>query len=134
LVIAFPRWKKHGTRSNPSTPEHTGQRVQRTKKTVRSANLILLDWVLRDGTGIELCTALRSMKVRSPILFYTGLELTREQVNEAMTAGAQGFHDVLVEAREARLVLLDDLRFKRPIPIPWHLQWHRPKASFDRLP
>jgi DNA-binding response OmpR family regulator len=54
-------------------------------------DLFLLDWVLKDGTGIELCSALRSMEVTAPILFYAGLDLTSEQMNEAMTAGAQGF-------------------------------------------
>ena len=54
-------------------------------------DLILLDWVLRDGTGIELCNALRSMELTAPILFCSGVELTREQMNDAIAAGAQGF-------------------------------------------
>ena len=34
---------------------------------------------------------LRSMEVTAPILFNTGLDLTREQMNEAIRAGAIGF-------------------------------------------
>ena len=54
-------------------------------------DLFLLDWVLKDGTGIELCNVLRSLEVTAPILFNTGRDLTREQMNEAKTAGAKGF-------------------------------------------
>lgn len=54
-------------------------------------DLILLDWVLRDGTGVELCQAVRSMEVTAPVLFYSGKTITNELLDEAMRAGAQGF-------------------------------------------
>src|ERR1051325_2750292 len=35
-------------------------------------DLILLDWSLADGTGLELCKQIRAFDTRTPILFYTG--------------------------------------------------------------
>jgi DNA-binding response OmpR family regulator len=54
-------------------------------------DLILLDWVLEDGTGIELCRELRSIGVTAPVLFYSGKDITNELLDDAMRAGAQGF-------------------------------------------
>jgi DNA-binding response OmpR family regulator len=54
-------------------------------------DLILLDWVLEDGTGIELCRELRSIGVTAPVLFYSGKDITKELLDDAMRAGAQGF-------------------------------------------
>jgi DNA-binding response OmpR family regulator len=54
-------------------------------------DLILLDWVLEDGTGIELCRELRSIGVTAPVLFYSGKDITNELRDDAMRAGAQGF-------------------------------------------
>lgn len=53
-------------------------------------DLILLDWVLKDGTGIELCLALRRSGIDAPILFYSGVG-DRDEIQNAMRAGAQGF-------------------------------------------
>lgn len=53
-------------------------------------DLIVLDWVFADGTGIELCKMLRQTGVPAPILFYSGLGFNAE-VESAMQAGAQGF-------------------------------------------
>jgi DNA-binding response OmpR family regulator len=57
----------------------------------RNYDLVVLDWMLSDGTGIELCTVLRSIGMTVSVLFYTGLDLTSEQMKEALVAGAQGF-------------------------------------------
>jgi len=35
-------------------------------------NLIILDYVLPDGTGLELCRAIRRLDPHSPLLFFTG--------------------------------------------------------------
>lgn len=53
-------------------------------------DLILLDWHFPDGTGIELCRAIREFDPVTPIFFYTGND---EQVGllEAMRAGAHGY-------------------------------------------
>jgi DNA-binding response OmpR family regulator len=53
-------------------------------------DLILLDWVLEDGTGIELCTELRRIGIDAPILFYSGID-NKDEIENAMRAGAQGF-------------------------------------------
>jgi CheY-like chemotaxis protein len=57
---------------------------------VHSFDLFLLDWLLGDSTGIELCTALRSMSLPAPILFSTGLDITDELLKDATKAGGQG--------------------------------------------
>ena len=63
-----------------------------------TVDLILLDWVLEDGTGVELCRQLRSIGVTAPILFYTGKNITNELLDDAMRAGAQGFLTKPVDA------------------------------------
>lgn len=53
-------------------------------------NLILLDYNLPDGTGLELCKLIRALDRQTPILFYssaTDLEIQRA----ALQAGAQGY-------------------------------------------
>jgi DNA-binding response OmpR family regulator len=53
-------------------------------------DLILLDWVLKDGSGIDLCKALASTHSTTPILFYSGIA-GKSEMDAAMQAGAQGF-------------------------------------------
>src|ERR1051325_8294500 len=53
-------------------------------------DLILLDWSLTDGTGLELCTQIRAFDTRTPILFYTG-ESDDTAMQAALSAGAQGY-------------------------------------------
>ena len=53
-------------------------------------DLILLDWVFADGTGVELCEKLRSTGTATPILFYSGRS-SNIDIETAMKAGAQGF-------------------------------------------
>ncbi|PYT07462.1 MAG: hypothetical protein DMF60_07040 [Acidobacteria bacterium] len=53
-------------------------------------DLVMLDWVFKDGTGIELCTMIRSTDAATPILFYSGMALSGDMDN-AIRAGAQGF-------------------------------------------
>jgi OmpR-family two-component system manganese-sensing response regulator len=53
-------------------------------------DLILLDWVFADGTGIELCKMIRRTSAAAPILFYSGMAL-KDDIENAMSAGAQGF-------------------------------------------
>ena len=52
-------------------------------------DLILLDWHLADGTGVELCRAVREFDGQTPIFFYTGMAYDH-YINIAMQAGAQG--------------------------------------------
>ena len=58
--------------------------------TTNDFDLILLDWVLKDGSGIELCKALASANSNTPILFYSGIA-EKAEMDAAMQAGAQGF-------------------------------------------
>jgi len=60
----------------------------------RRFDLILLDWGLRDGTGVELCLALRNAGVTAPVLFYTGMNITNALLDEVSRIGAQ---DVLTK-------------------------------------
>jgi len=53
-------------------------------------DLILLDFVFKDGTGIELCRMIRGTGVPAPILFYSGIA-HKEDIDRALSAGAQGF-------------------------------------------
>jgi OmpR-family two-component system manganese-sensing response regulator len=53
-------------------------------------DLILLDWVFEDGTGVELCEKLRSIGATTPVLFCSGRS-DKVDIETAMKAGAQGF-------------------------------------------
>jgi DNA-binding response OmpR family regulator len=63
-----------------------------------SFDLILTDWYLPDGTGIELCRAIRESDSQTPIFFYTGLTQD-EHLRSIMEAGAQGFFIKPVEMK-----------------------------------
>ncbi|MFP5262323.1 MAG: response regulator [Blastocatellia bacterium] len=52
-------------------------------------DLILLDWHLRDGNGIDLCRMIRAFDGEIPIFFYTGVAYESE-LKKALKAGAQG--------------------------------------------
>jgi two-component system nitrogen regulation response regulator GlnG len=58
------------------------------RATAEPFDLILLDYHLPDGTGLEICMLLRSIEKLTPILFCTASDLT---INQALRAGAQGF-------------------------------------------
>jgi CheY-like chemotaxis protein len=51
-------------------------------------DLILMDYYLPDGNGIEACNLIRSFDSRTPILFITGSEMFTETL--ARDVGAQG--------------------------------------------
>lgn len=52
-------------------------------------DVILLDWYLTDGTGIDLCRAVREFDGNTPIYFYTGMASEKHH-HLALQAGAQG--------------------------------------------
>jgi len=52
-------------------------------------DFILLDWFLSDGTGLDLCRAVRQFDGNTPIFFYTGMALD-QHIRTALQAGAQG--------------------------------------------
>jgi two-component system, NtrC family, response regulator AtoC len=56
----------------------------------RTFDLILLDWFLEDGTGIDLCKGIRGIDAMTPIFFYTGVSFPQE-LKKALDAGAQGY-------------------------------------------
>ena len=70
-------------------------------------DLILLDWVFADGTGIELCKMIRRTNAAGPILFYSGMAL-KDDIDNAMSAGAQGF---LVKPVDFEVLLQSVSRF-----------------------
>lgn len=53
-------------------------------------DLILLGWHFKDGTGLELCSQIRSFDEQTPILFSTG-EAQVDNIKEALKVGAQGY-------------------------------------------
>lgn len=54
------------------------------------ADLIILDWNLPDGVGIEFCRRIRLQNPKIPILFLTA-ESSEETAVEALIAGAQDY-------------------------------------------
>lgn len=62
-----------------------GLRLTRDKQ----FDFILLDWFLSDGTGLDLCRAVRQFDGNTPIFFYTGMALEKH-LRTALQAGAQG--------------------------------------------
>jgi DNA-binding response OmpR family regulator len=56
----------------------------------KAFDLILLDWFLKDGTGIDLCKWIRGIDEVTPIFFYTGVAFPHE-LKKALDAGAQGY-------------------------------------------
>jgi len=62
-------------------------------------DLILLDWVFEDGTGVELCKKLRNTGAATPVLFYSGRS-DKADIETALKAGAQGFLIKPVEAAQ----------------------------------
>ncbi len=52
--------------------------------------MIILNWLFEDGTGLDLCRAIRRIAKETPILFYTD-ESQPPDVAQAIQAGAQGF-------------------------------------------
>lgn len=53
-------------------------------------DLYLLDTLLPDGTGFELCRQIRAFDSRAPILFCSGAAYDAD-IQKAMRAGAQGY-------------------------------------------
>src|SRR5262249_27997366 len=52
-------------------------------------DLILLDWFLADGNGLELCKKIRTFDEHTPVFFYAGVAYEAE-IAKAIRAGAQG--------------------------------------------
>lgn len=55
-----------------------------------SYDLILLDWMLPNMTGLELCKSIRSKDVSTPILFLTAKDTIQETI-EGLKAGANDY-------------------------------------------
>lgn len=53
-------------------------------------DIIILDWLLKDGTGLDLCRKIRSFDPLTPILFCSG-EGRDTELREGLIAGGQGF-------------------------------------------
>ncbi len=53
-------------------------------------DLLLLDWQLKDGTGVELCQMIRTFDTQTPILFYSA-SADESEIQRALSVGAQGY-------------------------------------------
>lgn len=82
----------------------------------QKVNLILLDWVLPEMTGIEVCESIRNTDISTPIIFLTAKDTVQETI-EGLKAGANDYikkpfsFDELVERIKIhfRNVTLDDV-------------------------
>jgi len=53
-------------------------------------DLYLLDNLLPDGTGLDLCRQIRNFDPRTPILYHSGMDEPEDR-EQALSAGAQGY-------------------------------------------
>src|ERR1044072_8958308 len=63
--------------------------------------LFILDWLFEDGTGGELCQAIRETEQETPIFFYTGATPAAD-LTAALKAGAQGRSEERRVGKECR--------------------------------
>ena len=56
----------------------------------RHFDLLLLDWQLKDGTGVEFCQMIRTFGTQTPILFYSA-SADESEIQRAISMGAQGY-------------------------------------------
>ncbi len=56
----------------------------------QKVNLILLDWILPQMTGIEVCNAIRKTDAKTPIIFLTAKDTVQETI-EGLKAGANDY-------------------------------------------
>lgn len=80
----------------------------------QSFDLILTDWYFADGTGIELCRAIREFDPQTPIFFYTGLT-QEEHLRSIIEAGAQGFFIKPVDMETLLETISSQVGTRRPI-------------------
>lgn len=62
----------------------------REKIDEKKYDLILLDWMLPDGTGIDLLSELRTSNIRTPVLLFSSKNDVEEKV-EALDAGSDDY-------------------------------------------
>ena len=81
-------------------------------------DLLVLDWMLPDFSGVELCQRLRSTGVRLPVLMLTGRDAVEDRV-QALDAGADDYlvKPFSIEELLARLRALA----RRGLASPTHL-------------
>lgn len=60
------------------------------KFTTNSYDLILLDWMMPQLTGLELCTKIRETNSKTPIIFLTAKDTVQETI-EGLKAGANDY-------------------------------------------
>lgn len=68
-----------------ATTVSEGARLAKTE----DFDLFLLDYLLADGTGKDLCERIREFDEETPILFFSGTHPIMQQ--EALSCGAQGY-------------------------------------------
>jgi DNA-binding response OmpR family regulator len=78
-------------------------------------DMILLDWHLTDGTGVELCQAVREFDGDTPIFFYTGMA-QEHHIRTAMQAGAQGCFVKPVEMETLLKTIAERVGSGPPLP------------------
>ena len=82
-----------------------------------SFDLYMIDNLLQDGTGVDLCRQLRTLNPLTPVLFYSGAGYDSD-IRQAVDAGAGGYiiKPATVEEIEASIERLLNRRPKRVLP------------------
>lgn len=80
--------KKEGFLTSYATTAQAGQ--AEIEERPSAYRLLILDWILPDGSGLEIAQALRTQKIDLPILLLTGKDSIDSKV-EALRAGADDY-------------------------------------------
>jgi two-component system, OmpR family, response regulator ChvI len=88
------------------------------------AHIILLDWTLPEGTGLDVLDALRQGGLQVPVVFLTGVSLAEREL-QALNYGAVDFIDKMrgTDVLAQRLRLIADVAREHPAeaaPKPLH--------------
>ena len=75
--------------------------IQQQQQQARAYDLLILDWMLPQQSGLEVCQALRSQGITTPVLFLTAKDTLDDRV-QGLDAGAD---DYLVKPFELRELL-----------------------------
>jgi DNA-binding response OmpR family regulator len=80
--------RQHGYEADYVTGGHTGK--TRILNQPETYDILVLDWLLPDDSGVEICRELRQQQITAPILILTGKDRTEDKVL-ALSTGADDY-------------------------------------------